>query len=303
MVRVIGIVIPVALLLIYLIITGAISEFINYAILGIKTFSNKIPYKFLLNNNILEIKILSNLIPISILISAIILIIIKIQKKETDNTKKWLTMLMYSLAIIIVIYPISDVIHFLIGTIIAIIQVLYILALLGKYVYKKIKYNKKYKVYKIITLIISELILSLILVISISNLYIYINIEKNTEIEHYKNIRIDEDLKSRIDTIDQYILEKEKEGIKVYVLDAEAAMQMVPINKYNKDYDMFLNGNIGKDGQQGQIEKIKVRNENTLYLIRQKDISQNWQTPIQVIEYIRNNLKQIDTIDIYEVYK
>ncbi len=303
MVRVIGIVIPVALLLIYLIITGAISEFINYAILGIKTFSNKIPYKFLLNNNILEIKILSNLIPISILISAIILIIIKIQKKETDNTKKWLTMLMYSLAIIIVIYPISDVIHFLIGTIIAIIQVLYILALLGKYVYKKIKYNKKYKVYKIITLIISELILSLILVISISNLYIYINIEKNTEIEHYKNIRIDEDLKSRIDTIDQYILEKEKEGIKVYVLDAEAAMQMVPINKYNKDYDMFLNGNIGKDGQQGQIEKIKVRNENTLYLIRQKDISQNWQTPTQVIEYIRNNLKQIDTIDIYEVYK
>ena len=40
--RIIGILIPVIMMYIYLIINNALSEFVNYAILGISTFSNKI---------------------------------------------------------------------------------------------------------------------------------------------------------------------------------------------------------------------------------------------------------------------
>ena len=301
--RIIGILIPVSILFIYLILTGAISEFINYAVLGISTFSNKIPYIELLQNEKIEIKVFAILVPVIIISMVIVLIITKILKKENENTQKILTMLIYSLSIIIVMYPISDEIHFLIGSLISIIGLNYLIYLLGKIIYDKINYNKKYKIYKIMTLFIWILIFAIILTKSIDNLYKYINVEKNTEIQHYKNIEIEEYLKNRINKIDKYILEKEQEGKKIYILDAEAAIYMVPINKYNKDYDMFLKGNIGKDGEEGQIQKIKQRDENTLYLVIKKNLSVNWQIPINVINYVRENLELVEEISIYEVYR
>ena len=98
-------------------------------------------------------------------------------------------------------------------------------------------------------------------------------------------------------------MKKEQENKNVYILDAEAAIYMIPLDKYNKDYDMFLKGNIGKDGEEGQIEKIKQRDESTLYLIRKENMRSNWQTPMNVVKYIRNNLEKIDDIEIYDVYK
>ena len=46
--RVIGILIPALIFIVYLIVTHSLVDFINYAILGIKTFSNKINYIFVL---------------------------------------------------------------------------------------------------------------------------------------------------------------------------------------------------------------------------------------------------------------
>lgn len=301
--RIIGILIPVGILFIYLTFTGAMSEFINYAVLGIRTFSNKISYLGLLQNDKIEIIILSILVPISIVLMGIILIISKILKKENDNIQKMLTIFIYSLSIIIVMYPISDVIHFLIGSLISIIGLIFIIYIFGEKVYNKINYEKKYKTYKIITLILSIFMTAIILTKVIDNIYIYLKTYKNTTIKHYKNIEIYEDLEQRIKNIDEYILEKEKEGHEIYILDAEAAIYMIPLDKYNKDYDMFLKGNIGKDGEEGQIQKIKQKNKNTLYLIRKQNLRTNWQTPLNVIKYIRDNLKKIEEIEIYEVYK
>lgn len=278
-------------------------DFINYAVLGISTFSNKIPYARLLQSDKIEIKVLSILMPISIMAMAVVLIITKLLKKENEDIQKILTILIYSFSIIIVMYPISDEIHFLIGSLISIIGLIYLLSILGKKIYKKINYSKKYKVYKIITLIIWILIFAMILTKAFNNLYKYAKTEKNTEIVHFKNIEIGEGLKQRINNIDNYILEKEQEEKKVYILDAEAGIYMIPIDKYNKDYDMFLRGNIGKNGEEGQIEKIKQREENALYLIRKENLKTNWQTPVNVVEFVRDNLEKIEEISIYEVYK
>lgn len=283
--------------------TGAMQEFINYAVLGISTFSNKISYLGLLESNKIEIRVFSILVPISIILMAIILVIAKILKKENENIQKILTIFIYSLSIIIVMYPISDEIHFIIGSLISIIGLIYMIFLLGRKIYNKINYNKKYKLYKIITLIIWILIFSITLTKSIDNIHKYSKTDKNTEIKHYNNIEIGENLKQRINNIDKYILEKEKEGKRVYILDAEAAIYMIPLDKYNKDYDMFLKGNIGKDGEEGQIQKIKQKEENTLYLIRNEKLKSNWQTPLNVIEYIRDNLEKKEEIEIYDVYK
>ena len=301
--RIIGILIPLIILFLYLIISGAFRDFINYAILGISTFSNKIPYLNLFNNKKIEIKILSILMPISIILMIIILLITKVLRKDNEKINNLLTILVYSVSIIIVMYPISDEIHFLIGSFISIVGLAYMLSLLCQNIYVQINYSKKYKLYKIVSLIIWILIFTLISVKSINNLYVYIKTEKNIDIQYFKNVEVGDGLKQRINDIDDYILKMEKEGRKVYILDAEAAIYMIPIDKYNKDYDMFLKGNIGKDGEEGQIEKIKQKDESTLYLIRKKNMKSNWQTPMNVVKYIRDNLVRIGEISIYEIYK
>ena len=284
-------------------VTNSLIDFINYAILGIKTFSNKIAYTGLLQDDNLEIRILAVLIPASIMLNAIILLIARILKRENNEFKNILTILIYSVSIIIVMYPISDKIHFLIGSFIALIGLIYQIYLLGKILYRKIRLAQKYKVYKITTLLIQVSIFVGIAIYGINNLYNYIKVEKNKRIDHYKNIEISEGLIERIDEIDAYISEQENNGKKVYILDAEAAIYMIPLNKYNKDYDMFLKGNIGKDGEQGQIEKIQNRNDKELYLIRNSKLRSNWQTPLNVVNYVRNNLEKIGEISIYEVFK
>mgnify|MGYP004629408151 CR=1 FL=1 len=298
--RILGIILPVGILFIYLILNNALKDFINYAVLGISTFSNKIKYITLLSNGKIEIRILSILMPLSIIIMALTLIISKIKNKENENILNILTILVYSLSIIIVMYPISDEIHFLIGGLIAIIGLIYITFLLLK---NKSFKNEKLKTYKILTSIICVILFAVILKAGVTNIYNYAKIEKNKDIKHYYNIEISKGLSEKISNVDNYILEKEKQGKKVYILDAEAAIYMIPINKYNKDYDMFLKGNIGKDGEQGQIEKIKQKNANEMFLIRKANLRTNWQTPLDVVNYVRENLEKVEEISIFEVYE
>lgn len=304
--RIIGILIPIILVLIYLIVTNSLQDFINYAVLGISTFSNKIPYAKLMNNDKKEIQILSRIMPFILLAMAVLTIVLQNKKKKEnigniDN--KILTMLIYSLSTIIIMYPISDEIHFLIASTITFIGLAYILYLLGIAIYNKINLQSKKKIYKITSLMISIIAISFIAVRGIENITEYTKQEKNETIEHYKNIQISEYLQERINEIDNFILEQEKENKKVYILDAEAAIYMIPINNYNKDYDMFLKGNIGKDGQEGQIQKIKQKETNEIILIRKRNLQSNWQTPTEVVNYVRENLEFMGEVSIYEVYR
>lgn len=304
--RIIGILIPMILVCIYLIATNSLQDFINYAVLGISTFSNKIPYAQLMNNDKKEIQILSRIMPFILLAMAVLTIVLQNKKKKenignTDN--KILTILIYSLSTIIIMYPISDEIHFLIAGTITFIGLAYILYLLGITIYNKINLQSKKKIYKITSLMISIIAIAFIAVRGIENITEYTKQEKNETIEHYKNIQISEYLQERINEIDIFILEQEKENKKVYILDAEAAIYMIPINNYNKDYDMFLKGNIGKDGQEGQIQKIKQKETNEIILIRKRNLQSNWQTPTEVVDYVRENLEFMGEVSIYEVYR
>ncbi len=301
--RIIGILIPVLLLITYLIFSGSITDFINYAILGIKTFSNSISYTALLRNDKIEINILSIVVPITILIVIILLILSKKLKIQKKCQEELITLLMYSLSMAIVMYPISDEIHFLIGSLIVYILLVYIVVYVAQIIYNKIQIRNKLKIYKITSALIWIVLFAIILMNSMKSLNTYFKAEKNTQIEHYKWIQIQDYLEKRINKIDKYILQKEKEGKKVYILDSEAAVYNIPINKYNKNYDMFLKGNIGKDGEDGQIKKIQNKDDNILYLIKRRDLNLNWQIPINVVKYIRENLELVEEISIYEVYK
>lgn len=301
--RSLGILIPVLLLLIYLIINGALVEFIDYTILGISTFSNNIPYDNLIESDKLIINILSIFIPLTLVLSYIYSVM---RKKENFNT-----IISYGIGMFIVAFPISDEIHFLIGSYVGIIALVYIINELGKFINKKLELITQEKMKKIIiylkifikTFIQLLLIVNIGLVILENALYIskYIkNSKQYDNLEHYKYIQMSEEQLSMIQHVQSYIILNEKN--KVYILDSDAALFMIPLNKYNKDFDMFLIGNLGSKGEDGQIEKIKELEKNTKILIKNDSRSRNWQNPNKVTEYIKENLNKIGEIEYFDIY-
>ena len=337
--RICGIAIPGILLVLYLSVTGAWNDFISYAVKGISTFSNSIPYNMLYKENTI-IEILARILPFAIGLEILLILIffIKDLKKareinELNNVEgKGLTsdfksiikiLTVYSLPMLIVIYPISDRIHFLIGSLMTWLEIFFIVfCVIKKLIYTrksgnkeldsgKTKFNKISSkilsfnwsfIFKSIIMVIGILIFDFILLVTCNNLAIYMQEDLNQDVLHYHGIEISENLKERMKAIEEFTAKKESQGKKVYILDAEAAVYNIPIEKYTKNYDMFLKGNIGKDGEEGIIDKIKSNSENVIYLIKQDGYSLNWQIPTKVIDYVKNNFKKIENVDIFTAY-
>ena len=315
--RIAGIAIPGFILIGYLLITGAWNDFISYAIKGISTFNNSIPYKKLyLQNGI--VGILARILPYVIVfeIGLVVMLLLKPFKKEENQEylEKLIICSIYSLPMLIVVYPIADEIHFLIGSIMTWVEFTAIIFVIVKKIIKRILIaieniakdkikRKRNFIYKTIILLIFIGLLDFLVIKSYKNIKSYIDQNKNHEIKYYKGIEVPEALQERAKAIEDFTNKMKKENKEVYILDAEAAVYNIPLDKYTKNYDMFLKGNIGKDGEEGIIKQIQKDSENKVYLIKQEKYLLNWQTPTKVVEYVRNNMKKLEDVDIFEAYE
>lgn len=285
--RILGVLIPICIFIIYLICTKSMNYFIDYAILGIRTFSNKVEYRSLIESENLIIKFLSILTPISFLINFII------SMKEKDRKQFVINCL--GISMFVVAFPISDNIHFFIGATVSFIAITYNLNNIIKTIFK----NRNIVFIK---LFFESFSICVLITIFVSGIYAnYANI-KNTEyyskLKHYKFIPIPESFETEIKNIEKYIEESNK---KVYILNFDAAIYMIPIDRYNKDYDMFMKGNFGAKGEQGIIERIQK--EDARYLIVKDGIGRNWQNPEEVRKYIKENMRYVESISNYDVYE
>lgn len=293
--RMIGVLIPVILLIIYLIANNILLDFLDYAIYGIKTFNNKISYINLLKNSEIQIKLLSIIVPITIIYCFYISVK---QELKTIQQKNIYILSAYSIGCFIVVYPISDTIHFLIGSMPAIITLIYIFFLKLKKIKiqeKELNLIKKYLRY------FSELVVATIMILAIILIakYIYNN-NKFSNLKHFSFVISTID--NQVNEIDEYILEQNSKGKKVYILDATACLYMIPIDKYNKNYDMFLKGNLGAQGEEGQIKKLE-NEENVIVLILNEKFKYNWQTPENVRRHIIENWNKTEEILIFDIYE
>lgn len=119
------------------------------------------------------------------------------------------------------------------------------------------------------------------------------------DVKHFSNIVITDYTYQKIKVMDSFINSQEKP---VYILDAEAALYQIPLDLYYKDYDMFLIGNIGSEGEKGQIEKLEKDN-NKIVIIKSDGVSLNWQNPNKVREYIKQNMEYKYSILYFDVYE
>ena len=287
-IRLLGIMVPILVFILYLLITKSFGSFIDYAILGVKHFTNTISYKSLFDIKI--VKMFAILVPIVIVCLFIIQFI---------KDLKWVNILFgYSLATFACTFPISDKIHFMIGSFISIISGILLLILMINY------FITTDKIKKIKLTILTFFAIFLVLTTGYKSIQVinkdFIMKEKETELNHLEGIIRNDGLRGRIKYIDEYILSKEAEGKKVLILDAEACIYYIPLNRYNKNYDMFLIGNLGNNGEDKLIEEIKS-SENTLFLIKEDNV--NWQTPHKVRNYVIKNRTLVDKKSIFYVYE
>ena len=292
--RVIGVFIPLLMLSIYFTWNHLWNDFIDYCILGIGTFSNSISYSNLLTNSNILIKTLSIIVPIFLISMIGNILVNKYKRKEIDS--QLLTIVSYAIAEMVVVFPISDDIHFLIGAFPAMIGIIYGMSTLSK----KLK-NEKVKIFiKEYLKAFNILAVAIFGMVSIVSLYNYaIQVRQYTTLNHFNYIIQLQDQIDSIKNVEEYIQKQDKN---VYILDAVAAIYTIPINQYTKNYDMFLIGNLGGDGEEGIIEDLQEE-ENYIVLIKNEQYSRNWQNPEKVRKYIIENMNKMGEIDAFDVYE
>lgn len=288
--RIIGVTIPLFIFLIYLLINNSFYDFISYAILGIIEFKNNVSYLYLFNNKNVLIRVFSFIVPIFLLS-----FIYYIRFKRSKTTE--LILLIYSITMFLGMFPIANSGHFIIYAFIGIIYTIY----LTYYFLNIILKNKKAKIF--LKEFIKIFVLLFIIIYSIKTIRNiveeYKELYKVNNIKYFNGIIIDNKLKNIIENIDEYIINNSG---KTYILDSSACMYMIPIDIYNKNYDMFNKGNFGENGEEKLKQEIK-NSKNTRYLVLKDGFNKNWQTPLDVIEYVKENKNKIGEIEMFDIYE
>lgn len=299
-VRIFGMMIPITIFLIYLGVNGAFNDFINYAIKGVKEFSNSIPYYRLFDSNDKVVSIISRLF-IIVYIPLFITFILECvkNKKMKDELMNIYVLAICSIPVIAIIYPISDDFHLIVASVFALIVVAYLFILVLKKIDGFIKIDIFYKKLLLIG------ILFIIILISFKNLIIErnLNIKENVLVsfKHYEGIYVPKYLSNRISDVTDKVRLYSNSGRESIIIDAEAAIYDIFLNRYKKNYDMLLIGNIGEHGVEKIINEIKD-SHNVYYFVKNSQYALNWQLPEDIINYIRNNLKYHETVSVFDVY-
>ena len=74
------------------------------------------------------------------------------------------------------------------------------------------------------------------------------------------------------------------------------------LNKNNKNMDLPLLGNLGKDGEKGVLSEIMNLKKGTKILIK-NDGSGTYQDSEIIKKYIKNNCKKIGEIESFDIYE
>lgn len=280
--------IPTVATILHLYFLGNLNEFLNYCIGSLFEFGNSnfiftVPLYFL----------------VIILASILIYILIKIQKskfeKSVDNTffGNMNILFIFLIGILPSTYPIFNSTHFIYIIPFALIIIFYFLDV--------IMFNELFDNVKILNMIACLIILLItirnftILFINKGNYHYYNNLGP------YNFLYIDEKLYSKKEQLKEFILDQKELGNSVIILSYDAALTMIELKDSNGKYDMFLSGNLGYNGVENSINEIK-ESKDTLYLIVTNEEDLFYQEPLEVRNYILENLNFKGTISNYSIY-
>ena len=265
---------------------GNLYDFINFCVLGINEFaSNNIIFK----ENVIGI--------VCINFINIILSIIFIKNKIIENKIKYINMKILPISILLILmgYPIFNIYHATLGSIVCMILLLYNIDYM---IVEKVfddKIEMVIKTYKIIACI--TFFVGIIICITYNIFYVQ---KSQNPIPIYKGSIMTEEQIKKINKICKYIKSNEENGKSVKIISCRANLYMNVLNKNNGVLDLPFYGNFGNKGENIVIDYIKDA-ENAKILI-QKDDKIPWQESYKIRNYIKENLKFEGEIEDFLIY-
>ena len=299
--RLIGIVWPLIIFLLYLIITNSYDAFLSYCLFGLKEFNNAVSFidSLRINHSGISFSSIITVLLFIITFGTLIYQLYLLFKNKYDNNRK--IILFYTIACFSCFYPIRDLHHLLPALISLLPLIMYYLLKIRK----SIVINKTFKY----LFIIVGIEIALIPV----NMYysVYNGHSKNYTVlkNDYMSINgmvVESVLKDNIDMIVKYEKDMKESGINTIILNKSSVLFHLAQGKYLKDYDLFMRGNFGEKGEERLINEIK-ESKNSIYLIDVVDINDtdlNFnQLPNTIIDYVINNLNKKEDLLYFKVYE
>ncbi len=265
--RTCGIFIPIIIFIGYLTFNNLWGYFIDLTILGMRNFSNKLFSLYLLPT-------------LTIIVSFYLYVVYRI---ITRKNRKEVIFLLYSLSSLIVIYPIFDMTHLVFGIIPTLV---FLVIYLNNFKLRNINKKSNYLI----------LVLSFcLLLFSGYKVSIYLDNYKKNDYSIYENLVIDQGLLLQLNMISNYINSNDK----VIILNSDAVFYMIANDRYNKNYDLFMKGNFGYQGEKDIYHDLKITN----YLILIDENNHNYQKDNQIIQYVKDNYEVKGYLNNYVIYQ
>lgn len=119
-----------------------------------------------------------------------------------------------------------------------------------------------------------------------------------SELAHYQGIRMEYSVEQAIQEVHAYL--RQYPETPVYILDGAAMLYKIPLERYDKDYDMCLAGNWGNKTSEEMAQALLLR--RGLMLLAADGYQVNWQVPEDFLEYIKEHAVCVDHVGKYDVY-
>ena len=214
--------------------------------------------------------------------------------KNNELKRNIIILLVYALCETINIYPILNKWHCTFALSLYIILGVYELTYLLKD-FLEIEAIKK----TIKAIIYCVLICASIFIIFATNNYILWNRKQNLNYNNpYYGAIIENDLLKLKEVICKYISNSNK---RVIVINIDALLYGIELNRFNGYYDMPLRGNIGLNGEQRLIDDIK-KMKNTIILLPNDEIEYT-QYVNDVRAFVKNTYTKTGEIEHYDIYE
>ena len=264
--------------------------FISYAILGIKEFDteNKFVDYFAMYATFV------------VIINGLLLIYTNSNDKfkKRKERKNINNIACFAYPLLGMTYPIFNISHVKFALSIQYVLLFYILYLLVKG--SKIEKNK---IKKYIIFILEIFIIGYYSISSITYTIKYFRKISNDEYGYnynnpYFGTSFDNEIEKNIKNVTEYMQNCDKE---VVCISTNAGLYMIPLKQNNKEFDMLLLGNLGKDGENGVIEKLKEFKGKKIILMNKE--KKSWQESDKIIEFVKNNFTKIGEIEDMLIYE
>ncbi|MCD7739068.1 MAG: glycosyltransferase family 39 protein [Lachnospiraceae bacterium] len=269
---------PGSIFCIWLLASGIWTDFTDYAVLGISSFSNRFRWTEYISTSF--INLLIGLFPVMTIFFSVRAII---GNKTRVGRRLHIRLLILSIGGLTVAYPLCDASHMYPA------MVPFIICFFCCFEIKIQRFWQR---------IVCILTISGMSILSLLAAWLNVADDKLCSLAHFEKIPVQESREEMILEVERYILEQEKQGKSVLIADASAALYMIPIDHYHKDFDMLLVGNVGTKS----VDELLADRQDTLYLVAEDETSALSQEHLELIHYIKNYYIKTDKVENFAVY-